>query len=516
MSLLKKFNEELKLNNESVVSSFGNYEFNIEDEIIAAEDEAELEETVDETEEAGDVVDEAQDVVEELEEKIEEGKAVVAAAEAAVENGGEVPTPTEENPIVDEEGEEIPAEDVAEAADKLEEDGTVPVEEVVAVQEALRNVIKRTGCEVSYIGVNLSREDIAGNTLEAYKQNVEGLKDVLGQVKDLAARAWGKILAGFKWVREKIVNVFSGKIGRLKGLSQRLVTVGGGNITADVINSDLSNYTAISNLIGKNVGKGVTDIVDSVKIAADEYSKIMMDVQKQLTELRKTAVSTNSDEDIKKQNEAVDKYSFNLFSTLITKPIKIPTVVALEKLLKDTNEVVNKEVTDGYKLKGKRLSCFNTEKNMVYGRYLLVLENTNPDSEAKFAIRDAYATGKYDTAPTGLTITASDIQAGLDAFINNGNAIVATFKKVDDALNKFYKEEELTNKDILKPVSKKLAKQAVRTIREVSKGNREIMKAFLSGFKYLNGSVYDFISVLGAKSIKLAGKNKASEETPAQ
>ena len=225
MSLAKQVK---KLNLESENTSFIDEEVvvpSIEEQLEAEEAEAELVEVVDEVEENQDALEESEEVEAEIDEHIAEAEATVAEAEGAVGDAsaeaegpaaeeGETPAEASE----DTDGREVAPEEVADAPESvLDENGELPVEEVVAAQEALQNLLKRTGYTLPN-RITVSREDVRSNPLEAYKMNLEDWKDLKGKVAEGAKKIWEAIKKAYAWIKEQIAKVFPSKVQKVKGI----------------------------------------------------------------------------------------------------------------------------------------------------------------------------------------------------------------------------------------------------------------------------------------------------------
>ena len=227
MSLAKQVR---KLNLESENTSFIDEEVvvpSIEEQLEAEEAEAELVEVLDEVEENQDALEESEEVEAEIDDHIAEAEATVAEAEGAVGDAGaeaegpaaeEGETPAEASEDTD--AGEVAPEEVADAdapESVLDENGELPVEEVVAAQEALQNLLKRTGYTLPN-RITVSREDVRSNPLEAYKMNLEDWKELKEKVKSGAKKIWDAILKAYAWVKEQIAKVFPSKVQKVKGI----------------------------------------------------------------------------------------------------------------------------------------------------------------------------------------------------------------------------------------------------------------------------------------------------------
>lgn len=231
MSLAKQVK---KLNLESENTSFIDEEVvvpSIEEQLEAEEAEAELVEVLDEVEENQDALEESEEVEAEIDDHIAEAEATVAEAEGAVGDAsaeaegpaaeeGETPAEASE----DTDGGEVAPEEVADAdapESVLDENGELPVEEVVAAQEALQNLLKRTGYTLPN-RITVSREDVRSNPLEAYKMNLEDWKELKEKVKSGAAKIWEAIKKAYAWIKEQIAKVFPSKVQKVKGIMASL------------------------------------------------------------------------------------------------------------------------------------------------------------------------------------------------------------------------------------------------------------------------------------------------------
>lgn len=203
---LKKVIQKLNLESEEAFIDSEVTTPDIIDQLEAEEAEAELVEAIDDAEEAHEALDESDEVEAEVDEQIAEAKATIAEAEGKVEEAKEIIEEAEKDGI-----------EVDSVAD---ENGEIPAEEVVAAQEALQNLIKRTGYQINTVTV--SREDIKANTLEAYKVNLEGWEEMKKKVKAGAKWIWDQIIAAYTWIKEKIVAVIPTKVNRLKWLSAKV------------------------------------------------------------------------------------------------------------------------------------------------------------------------------------------------------------------------------------------------------------------------------------------------------
>lgn len=203
---LKKVIQKLNLESEEAFIDSEVTTPDIIDQLEAEEAEAELVEAIDDAEEAHEALDESDEVEAEVDEQIAEAKATIAEAEGKVEEAKEIIEEAEKDGI-----------EVDSVAD---DNGEIPAEEVVAAQEALQNLIKRTGYKIDTVTV--SRENIKANTLEAYKVNLEGWEEMKTKVKAGAKWIWDQIIAAYTWIKEKIVAVIPTKVNRLKWLSAKV------------------------------------------------------------------------------------------------------------------------------------------------------------------------------------------------------------------------------------------------------------------------------------------------------
>ena len=248
MSLAKQVR---KLNLESENQSFIDEEVvvpSIEEQLEAEEAEAELVEVLDEVEENQDALEESEEVEAEIDDHIAEAEATVAEAEGAVGDAsaeaegpaaeeGETPAEASE----DTDAGEVAPEEVADAPESvLDENGELPVEEVVAAQEALQNLLKRTGYTLPN-RITVSREDVRSNPLEAYKMNLEDWKDLKTKVADGAKKIWEAIKKAFVWIGEQIAKVWPTKEKKLKALLQEVSKV---TVTKEALEAASKDFVA--------------------------------------------------------------------------------------------------------------------------------------------------------------------------------------------------------------------------------------------------------------------------------
>ena len=250
MSLAKQVK---KLNLESENTSFIDEEVvvpSIEEQLEAEEAEAELVEVLDEVEENQDALEESEEVESEIDDHIAEAEATVAEAEGAVGDAGaeaegpaaeEGETPAEASEDTD--AGEVAPEEVADAdapESVLDENGELPVEEVVAAQEALQNLLKRTGYTLPN-RITVSREDVRSNPLEAYKMNLEDWKELKTKVADGAKKIWEAIKKAFVWIGEQIAKVWPTKEKKLKALLQEVSKV---TVTKEALEAASKDFIA--------------------------------------------------------------------------------------------------------------------------------------------------------------------------------------------------------------------------------------------------------------------------------
>lgn len=223
---LKKVIQKLNLESEEAFIDSEVTTPDIIDQLEAEEAEAELVEAIDDAEEAHEALDESDEVEAEVDEQIAEAKATIAEAEGKVEEAKEIIEEAEKDGI-----------EVDSVAD---DNGEIPAEEVVAAQEALQNMIKRTGYKIET--VTLSREDIRTNTLEAYKVNLEGWEEMKEKVKAGAKWIWDQIIAAYNWIKEKIIAVIPTKVNRLKWLSAKVSAAKDASLSSEDIKALTDKY----------------------------------------------------------------------------------------------------------------------------------------------------------------------------------------------------------------------------------------------------------------------------------
>ena len=286
---LKKFAQKLNLESEN--TSFVDEEVvmpSIEERLDAEEAEAELVEVLDEVEEHQEALEESEEAEAEIDEHIEEAEATIAEAEGAL--GDDAGESTEEGdegsasePSEDTDGGEVDPEDVSEANDDdedksvLDENGDLPVEEVVAAQEALKSVLKRTGYTLPN-RIQVSREDIRNNPLEAYKMNLEDWKELKNTVSEGAKKIWEQIKKAYRWVVEQFKKVFGSKEAKLKLIVKDLNALPGSNnidpkFAEQFINQYGEKFSAVGALI--NDPRDMIELEKLIKLCADSTIKFV-------------------------------------------------------------------------------------------------------------------------------------------------------------------------------------------------------------------------------------------------
>lgn len=259
---LKKVIQKLNLESEEAFIDSEVTTPDIIDQLEAEEAEAELVEAVANASEAEEAMDESDEVEAEVDEQIAEAKATIAEAEGKIEEAKEI--------IEDAEKDGIEVDSVA------DENGEIPAEEVVAAQEALQNLIKRTGYKIET--VTISREGIKANTLEAYKVNLEGWEEMKAKVKAGAQYIWDKIVAAYKWIMDKIKAVLPTRINKIYSLIKALAPYKSAsiqtpsNIAEKFSEAQLSLFTiygAKLQTVGKTTKASIKIINDAANLLAD-------------------------------------------------------------------------------------------------------------------------------------------------------------------------------------------------------------------------------------------------------
>lgn len=259
---LKKVIQKLNLESEEAFIDSEVTTPDIIDQLEAEEAEAELVEAVADASEAEEAMDESDEVEAEVDEQIAEAKATIAEAEGKIEEAKEI--------IEDAEKDGIEVDSVA------DENGEIPAEEVVAAQEALQNMIKRTGYKIETVTV--SRESIRANTLEAYKVNLEGWEEMKAKVKAGAQYIWDKIVAAYKWIMDKIKAVLPTRINKIYSLIKALAPYKSAsvqtpsNIAEKFSEAQLSLFTIYGSklqTVGKTTKASIKIINDAANLLAD-------------------------------------------------------------------------------------------------------------------------------------------------------------------------------------------------------------------------------------------------------
>ena len=259
---LKKVIQKLNLESEEAFIDSEVTTPDIIDQLEAEEAEAELVEAVADASEAEEAMDESDEVEAEVDEQIAEAKATIAEAEGKIDEAKEIIEEAEKDGI-----------EVDSVAD---DNGEIPAEEVVAAQEALQNMIKRTGYQIETVTV--SRENIRANTLEAYKVNLEGWEEMKAKVKAGAQYIWDKIVAAYKWIMDKIKAVLPARINKIYSLIKALAPYKSAsvqtpsNIAEKFSEAQLSLFTVYGaklQTVGKTTKASIKIINDAANLLAD-------------------------------------------------------------------------------------------------------------------------------------------------------------------------------------------------------------------------------------------------------
>ena len=259
---LKKVIQKLNLESEEAFIDSEVTTPDIIDQLEAEEAEAELVEAVADASEAEEAMDESDEVEAEVDEQIAEAKATIAEAEGKIDEAKEIIEEAEKDGI-----------EVDSVAD---DNGEIPAEEVVAAQEALQNMIKRTGYQIETVTV--SRENIRANTLEAYKVNLEGWEEMKAKVKAGAQYIWDKIVAAYKWIMDKIKAVLPTRINKIYSLIKALAPYKSAsvqtpsNIAEKFSEAQLSLFTVYGaklQTVGKTTKASIKIINDAANLLAD-------------------------------------------------------------------------------------------------------------------------------------------------------------------------------------------------------------------------------------------------------
>lgn len=259
---LKKVIQKLNLESEEAFIDSEVTTPDIIDQLEAEEAEAELVEAVADASEAEEAMDESDEVEAEVDEQIAEAKATIAEAEGKIDEAKEIIEEAEKDGI-----------EVDSVAD---DNGEIPAEEVVAAQEALQNMIKRTGYKIETVTV--SRESIRANTLEAYKVNLEGWEEMKAKVKAGAQYIWDKIVAAYKWIMDKIKAVLPTRINKIYSLIKALAPYKSAsvqtpsNIAEKFSEAQLSLFTVYGaklQTVGKTTKASIKIINDAANLLAD-------------------------------------------------------------------------------------------------------------------------------------------------------------------------------------------------------------------------------------------------------
>ena len=228
---------------------------------------------------------EAENDLEATQDDLEEGEALAETADEEVAAAEEV---------------------VAEAdakAEETEEAAVIPVEDVVASQEALRSLIKLSGFD--HIEIAGNRESIYNDSYTTYKQNLEGLKEVGAKIKETVKKIWEKIVAAFNWIVEQIKKVLPTKLNRIKWLIAKLEKTTDDKealkkAAEEFTTKNKDKFKAVGAIVGNDLEKAsryaasVLSVIDNTSTAVKNV-KLSFTDDKKLVGATKEAFSRGTD-----------------------------------------------------------------------------------------------------------------------------------------------------------------------------------------------------------------------------
>ena len=363
---------------------------------------------------------------------------------------GEALAETADEEVAD--AEEVLAEADAKAAETGEE-AVIPVEDVVASQEALKTLIKLSGEE--YTGTFANREDIYGNSRASYVQNLEGLKQIAAGIKKGLKAIWDKIVAGFKWVVEQIKKVLPTKLNRIKWTLENLRKVPAGAVDGAKIKEAVkafseagkTKYAGIAAIVGGNLDK-IGAFVDEIKFSLKQADQAVATFKAQ---------GTGSGEIQDKVSSQLEKKTS--FASVIPNPAEIA-----KSLNEQVSGYANADVSNATAL-----------SVTAKGQTVKVLYSvTVKDDEGAASTVFVTASANVNTFPT-ITLSKDVAIKGLAAVVANASAIQAAAAKlsasISDYSNVVAKREEsgfFAKSALARKVDKNLRKYVSQTISAVT------------------------------------------------
>lgn len=232
------------------------------DAMNALEDEVALVEAENELDNAQDDLNEGEELAETADEEVAAAEEVVAEADAKAEETNEAPV--------------------------------IPVEDVVASQEALRSLIKLSGFD--HIEIAGNRESIYNDSYTTYKQNLEGLKEVGAKIKETVKKIWEKIVEAFNWVVEQIKKVLPTKINRIKWLISKLEKTADNKealtkAAEDFTTKNKDKFKAVGAIVGNDL-ENVNKYAESVLAVIDNTSAAVKNVKLSFTDDKRIMAAT--------------------------------------------------------------------------------------------------------------------------------------------------------------------------------------------------------------------------------
>ena len=289
------------------------------EEAEAVEAEIEANEDVAEIADAEDQLENAEIAADEVEEKIEEGEAVVAVSEPAVDNGGDVPADVV---VTTDSGKELTAEEVAEAAEKLNEAGEVAPEVVMEQEHFIQKIELITG--LSRKGERITREAAKRESTVSYKMNVEGLKEMGAKIVEFIKNIINWIKTKVKALIDAISKYMPTKMGALKRKLDKVAKVEGNPTFA--VSEDAGVKIAAFNVIKDGIKDLIVDRND-MKVGAElvitgeeklpVFGKLKGDLK-----LEQGEIATIKSVAFDVENKQI-KTEFNVFKSLDTSNIDV-------------------------------------------------------------------------------------------------------------------------------------------------------------------------------------------------
>lgn len=312
---------------------------------------------------------------------------------------------------------------VAEADAKAAETGeapAVPVEDVVASQEALKTLIRQSGIE--YDGIFASREDLYTNSYAAYTSNLEDLRSIGKKIKEGLKKIWEKIKQGFKWIIKQIKKVLPTKLNRIKWLADKIREYSVGTIDKAKLNKyatefrkdNKDRFAAVAGIVGPNL-----------EHAAD-YGQMILINMKAIETIAATLKVTDKD----------DEYKVTLRKVKETPELLISKLIIASEVISATAELKKSGDLAGMKNPLARITGITGRGTTLKITYTIVSEGEDKDTEDDVTVISRVVTVPIDKAFSKIVFSKENALNGLTTITNYARSIANAGEKLDNTVDK--------------------------------------------------------------------------------